>query len=262
MLGAGGPVGAVLAETLEPRYTMRYADVATIEDVLTREHLPGWPRWTAPPISPHAWVHVDVTDYDSVFSAIAGCDAVVNLAVNRDRPDLAFRINVIGAYNIMKAAVAHGAKRVIHTGPVCRVNGYEGDVRYEYRIPDGIHQRPGTHLYAHTKHLSLLVADGFAERHGLDVITLLVSRLRPHDALDGRDDDVLMSFSIAWEDLGEPFLRALQVAPLPNPHEVFHICAPLAMDKWRPEKVKRLLGWEAKHRFEQFCRRPEFRPRS
>jgi nucleoside-diphosphate-sugar epimerase len=252
VFGAGGPVGRKVYETLKDHYRLRLTDIAGIEDVVARGGRGPWPTWTEGPESPHEWARVDVTKYGEVEAALAGCDAAINLTVNRSEPALAFAINVGGAYNILKAAAAQGLKRVIHTGPNTRTGGYEGDYRYEYRIPDGVSMRPGTGLYGHTKHLSVEMATAMAEAEGLDVMTLLVSRLRPSDAYDHRDGDVVQCFSIAFEELGDPFLCALKAPECPHANEVFNICAALSMDKWRTDKSERLLGWKAKERFERF----------
>ena len=196
-----------------------------------------------------------MTNYDQVSRALAGCDAVINLSVNRGEPELAFRINMVGTYNVMKAAAAQRPKRIIQTGPIARINGYEGDYRYEYGVTADAPLRPGTALYPHTKYRGKEIADAFAREAGLDVMTLLVSRLRPHDALDNRDDNVMISFSTAFEDLGPAFLCALRAPELPRPNEVFYICADLPFGKYDPEKAERLLGWKAKHGFERFYHR-------
>ncbi len=252
VFGAGGPVGAVLAPILAPHYTLRLTDVAPVDEVLQREGSPIWPKWHEPPEPPHEWRTVDVTDYDQVRHALEGCDATVSLAVNRSDPHKAFGINVVGAYNIMKAAVAAGVGRVVHTGVESRALEYEGDYRYEFDVPDDAPIRPGTMLYPHTKHVALQVVDAFAERAGLDVITLVLSRLRPADRYDGRDDDVLQSYSVAWDDLGPAYLCALRAPEMPHPNERICICADLPVGKYSPAKAERLLGWKPRHAFERF----------
>lgn len=256
VFGAGGSVGVCVDRALRGHYTLRFTDLAPIEQVIARPGGGGaWPHWDAPPAAPHEWRTCDVTDYDQVFAAMEGCDAAINLVVNRGHLELAFRINVVGAYNIMKAAAARKLKRVIHTGMWARVNGYEGDYRYEYRIPDDAPYRAGTGLYAHTKSLGMDVVTAFAEQAGVDAMTFLLSRLRPHDRYDGRDDDVLISYSVAFEDLGEPYLLGLRAPVMPLPNEMFFICAPLPMQKYLTEKSERLLGWKPKHTFDRFHRR-------
>jgi hypothetical protein len=254
VFGAGGPWGAVAYPDLAEQYTLRLADLASVDEVLDRESGEHWPGWTDPPEAPDRWVQCDVTDYDQVLAATRGCDAAINLTVDRTDPAEAFPVNVVGVYNVLKAAVEADLDRVITTGPHGRRFGYEGDTRYEYDVPADAPFRPGTDLYPHTKHLGYEVADAFAEA-GLDVLTLLVSRLRPSDAYDGRDDDVMMGFTTAWEDLGAPLVRALEAPPMPRPNERFHICSDLPIGRFSPEKAKRLLDWEPTATFEEFYTR-------
>lgn len=220
-----------------------------------RERGDVWPGWDRPPDEPDEWVLCDVTDYDQVLETMGGCDAAINLTVNRQDPLRAFPVNCIGVYNICKAAVELGINRVVNTGPHGRRFGYEGDERYDYDIPAGAPYRPGTGLYPHTKNLGYRVADAFAEQEGLDVITLLVSRLRPSDDYDERDENVMMGFSTAWEDLGTPLVAALKADTMPHPNETFNICSQLPMGRFSPEKAERLLGWKPTATLERFYSR-------
>jgi nucleoside-diphosphate-sugar epimerase len=255
VFGAGGPVGAVAARLLAEHYTLRLTDIADVGQVLDRDSSPAWPHWETAPRQPHEWSVCDVTDCGQVARAIEGCDAAVNLAVNRSVPELAFGINVGGAYNIMKAAADAGLSRVVHTGVDSRTLGYEGDYRYEYDIPDDAPRRPGTDLYCLSKHVGMEVVDAFA-REGLDVISLFLSRLRPADEYDGRDDDVVQAFSVSWRDLARAYLCALRAPEMPHPNEKFFVCADMPMGKRSPEKARRLLGWDPQDDFERFYTRP------
>jgi nucleoside-diphosphate-sugar epimerase len=256
VFGAGGSVGAVVYAALKDRYRLRLTDARPVDAVVARGHNPLNPGWDTAPSRPHEWRVVDVTRYEQVAAALEGCDAAINLTVNRTVPTLAFRINAGGAFHVCKAAASLGVSRVIHTGPITRVHRYEGDYRYEYDIPDEAPIRPGTSLYEHTKYLGLEIVTAFAERTGLDVITLLLSRLRPGHEYDGRDDDIMISFSVAWEDLGEAFVKALQAPAMPRPNEIFFVCARLPFGKYHPDKAERLLGFKAEHTFEEFWRLP------
>ena len=50
-------------------------------------------------------------------AAYQGMGAVINRTVVRPDPVRAFRVNTLGAYNVMRGAVAAGIRRVVHTDP-------------------------------------------------------------------------------------------------------------------------------------------------
>jgi nucleoside-diphosphate-sugar epimerase len=257
IFGPGGSVAAVSAPVLAQRFPLLPADREPIEAVIARQRDPIYPSWKSAPLPPHEWVEVDITDYDQVERAMTGCDAVINLSVNRTEPSQAFRVNAVGVYNIMKAAVKLRPQRIVQTG-VIMVWGYghEGDLRYDVRVPEDMPLHPGSQLYALSKQLGLEIATIFSMQHKLDVLTMVFHRLRPHDALDNRDDNVVIPYSTAWDDLGDALMCALRAPTMPRPNEVFHICARMPMGKYAPDKAERLLGWRPKHNFERFYTRP------
>ena len=83
-------------------------------------------------------------------------------------------------------------------------------------------------------------------------MTFLVSRLRYANKKDGRNDDVVIAYSTAWEDLGEAFLCGIKSNTKLESNEVFHICGNLPMGKYKPTKAGKLLGWYPKHNFSKF----------
>ena len=174
IFGAGGPVGAVVAKTLAPHYTLRLVDALTIDEILARhvEHssFPITERFE----SPHSWEVADITNFSQVNKVIKGCDAVINLAVSRYTENTAFAVNVLGTFNVMKAAEQLHIKRVIHTGPESALPKFEGDYYYDSSIPDEAPPRPGTALYPLTKHLGRVVVEAFArERPKVEVMSFL-----------------------------------------------------------------------------------------
>ena len=257
VFGAGGSVGAVSFPVLKQRYTVRLVDRDPIEAVIARKRNPIVPAWHDAPEPPHEWVQADLTDYEQVERAMTGCDAVVNLSVNRAVPEQAFRVNAVGVYNIMKAAAKLRPQRVVQTG-VIMVWGYghEGDLRYDYRVPEDMPLHPGSQLYGLSKQLGLETVTIFSMQHKIDALTIVFHRLRPHDALDDRDDNIVIPYSSAWDDLGGALECALRAPTMPRPNEVFHICARMPMGKYAPDKAERLLGWKPKHNFERFYHQP------
>jgi dihydroflavonol-4-reductase len=68
------------------------------------------------------WLRGDIRDYDQVYRAMASCDAVFHVAADyrlwaRNPRDL-YETNVNGTENVLKAALAHGVRRVVYTSSV------------------------------------------------------------------------------------------------------------------------------------------------
>lgn len=256
IFGAGGPVGATAAEALRDHYTLRLTDLRPIESILEA----GKPQSTGAPMpiaptTPHEWVSVDVTDYEQVRAAAEGMDALINVSVLRPVLAPAFGVNTVGAYNVMRAAVECGIKRVIHTGPRHTRLGFEGDYYADFGVPDEVPLHPGSDLYALTKYLGGEIVRVFAEYHQIEVVTFLYCAFRPSDQPSTPDGSGLHPFSIAWEDTGEPFFHALRTDKLTSLYEVIDICAPLPHRKYGTDKAERILGWKPKHTFDRLVRR-------
>lgn len=254
VLGAGGSMGASIAGPLAEHYTLRLADAASEDEVRSRRLMwgaPDHPRLGPP----HEWVRTDITDFDAVERAVAGCDAVINLSVVRWDAPLAFRVNACASWNFFRAAVGCGVSRIIHTGPIwLAASGFDGDGAYEYHIGPQAPYRSGDHVYPLTKHLSFEIADAFAREHDLDVMTFLFAALYPRGAATNpKHDDRALAVRavVAWEELGAAFLAGLRAPRMKRPNERFFICAKTPLSKIDVEKTERLLGWRAEHRFEQ-----------
>jgi nucleoside-diphosphate-sugar epimerase len=164
---------------------------------------------------------------------------------------------MIGAYNVMKAAVACGIKRIIHTAPRHTILNFEGDYYPDFDIPDEAPLHPGADLYALTKHLGGQIVRIFAEQHDLEVVTFLYTHFRPGDGGDSPDGSGVHPLSVAWEDTGTPFWHGLRVESLPHAYEVFDICTDLPHGKYGTGKAQRMLGWQPQYKFERLYQRKQ-----
>ena len=255
ILGAGGPVGAAAIDALKDHYQLRVTDARPMAEAAQGPRQS--PRAPLPELlgAPHEDRVVDVSQYDQVLAAVEGMDAVVNLTVLRPHPVLAFHVNEIGAYNVAKACVACGTKRLIHTGPFHSGLGYDSDWWNDFRVGDDIPIHPADDLYALTKYLSNDITRIFAEEHNLEVLTFLYCHFRTREILPEERGKGIHPYVSSWEDTGEGFLYGLRAGEMPSPYETFFMCSRLPHDKYRPDKAKRLLGWEAKDTFEELFSR-------
>lgn len=228
--GGNGQLGPHVVNALAPHYTLRVTDLKPFD-------------------TPHEMMPVDVSDPDAVMRAAEGMDAIVNLSVLRPHRKIAFDVNTMGCYNVMRAAVAHGIRRVINTGPHFTVQGapYE---RYDYDIGPDVPPKPSTNLYALSKGLGQEVCRIFTEHYDVYVLCLLFYIFKPHDDLRPSRHD--FPFLVTWRDAAAAFPPALDIPPetLPSRCEVFNVFADLPHGKFSNEKARRILGWQPQDKLE------------
>ena len=254
IFGAGGPVGAAALGALKDHFQLLATDVRPMSEIAAGE--PQSARAPLPEVlePPHENKVVDVTRYEQVLAACDGMDAAINLTVVRPSLKPAFAVNTIGAYNIAKAAVATGLKRLIHTGPFHVALGSDADYGNDFDVVDDIPLRPGKDLYALTKYLGGQIIQTFAERHGLEVITFLYCGFRPREIQEQEKGKGVGPFYTTWEDTGEAFLYGLRAPDMPRPYEPFFITSRIPHGMFRIDKAARLLGWEPKDDLEGLYR--------
>ena len=240
VFGAGGPLAAAAAPSLAAVYRLRLTDLRPLADIAGEAK----PQSRGAPLprvlgEPHETMQVDVTDLDQVEAACAGMDAIVNCTVVRPHPVQAFLVNTIGAYHVMRAAVTHRIRRVVHTGPLQVLNDRQGGYAWDPFIPDTAPPRPGAWLYLHSKALGQEVVRLFAEQYGLEVPALLFCNfVNPAVARSP-----INPMTVSWEDAGHAIRHAVEAPGFPSPFEPLHILADLPHGRYSLERASRLLGW-------------------
>lgn len=235
-------LGPHVVPALEKEHTLRLTDV---------NDLAGSPMQG----TPHEYIKVDVSNLDHVVEVTEGMDAIVNLSVLRWVPKVAFDVNARGCYNMMTAAVKHGIRRVINTGPHYCIAGQSYE-RHDYVLEPDIPPQPGTNLYGITKSLGQEICRVFTEQHDIHVLTLLYYNFRYDDEQEGAGQD-FTPFTVSWKDAGEAFSPALSIDldTLPSKCEIFNIFADLPHGRFSNEKAKRILGWKPTNNLEQFWKK-------
>jgi nucleoside-diphosphate-sugar epimerase len=253
--GAGGPLAAATVDTLVQHHMLRLTDLNPLSDV--RGPSPHQrPDVPVPRVleAPHESWTVDVTNADQVREAARDMDAIINCSVLRHDPVDAFRVNMLGAYNVMRAAVDSGIRRVVHTGPFQAHLPHPAGYGYDTGIVDDVPARPGTNLYILTKFLGQEICRIFAEEHDLEVPALLFCVfVNPSGTWEDRMG--LFPFAVSWADAAEAMRLALHVPSLPHPFELFHILADLPHGRYTNEKARRLLNWQPRDDLRQFYTR-------
>ena len=248
VFGAGGPLGAALAEELAPHFTLRLTDVKPVEELMNvTPQGPGAPL-PVPPQPPHEWRVVDVRDAAQVHAACEGMDAIVNVSVVRHDPADAFRVNAVGAFHVMEAALAHGIQRVVHTGPFMLGQRGGGGYDWDNFLVDDIPPRPGIWwVYLPSKLLGQEICRIYAEHYGLCVPTLTFAQFVNPQVLPKR----ISTLSVSWMDAANAIRCALEIDGLPSPYEYMHIGADTPLGVFPNEKAKRLLGWQPQDDFQE-----------
>jgi nucleoside-diphosphate-sugar epimerase len=254
VFGAGGPLAAVTAQELRDAYTLRLTDLRPLEEIAAeaKPQSPGAPLPTPFP-PPHACQTVDVRDVEQVMSACEDMDAILNCTVIRHDPVDAFLVNTIGAYNLLQAAVAHGIRRVVQTGPNMVAPHTADGYWWDYDLTSDAPPRPGRSLYGISKYLGQEICRVFAEAYALEIPVLLFCLfVNPETAHPGS----LHPFSVSWQDSARALRRALEAPSLPSPYEVMNIHADLPHGLFSNAKARQLLDWEPRDRLEKQWKRP------
>ena len=257
VFGAGGPLAAATAPLLAETYTLRLTDLRPLADIVAEgKPRTAWSPLPTLPDPPHETREVDITDYGQVLAACEGMDAIVNCTVIRPEAEGAFRVNCLGAYNVMQAAVAQGIRRVVHTGPQMttqeQITGYGWDFDVDADVP----MRPGTSVYLHSKYMGEEVVRTFAEAQRLEVPAFYFNHFADPDVIKASTWGV-DSFTISWNDAALALRRGLEVPSLPRPFELFLINSDLPHRHILNDKARRLLGWQPRDNFEPLWNRPD-----
>ena len=223
ILGAASRLGPHVVRAIEEGHELRLTDIVDVE-------------------SEHESFRVDISSLDEMNRAMDGVDAVINCTVERRDRRRAFDVNTLGCYNVMRAAVDQGVRRVVNTGPHFTIQGptYEN---YDYDIGPDFAPHPGLNLYAHSKGVGQEICRVFARYSHLHLLMLLFYMFRDHDWEDRKFNHPHM---VTWRDAAQAVRCALEVdlETLPSRCEVFSIFADLPHGRFSNEKAKRLLGWQ------------------
>lgn len=152
--GGTGFIGGHLVERLVMNYG---ADV----HVLVRNFARA-PRIARFPVK---MIHGDVTDLTAVRKAMEGCEIVFHCAYgNMGRPAQQREVNVKGTENVLKAALEHNVKRVVHVSTIS-VYGQTKDGDLDESAP----RKYSKEVYADSKREAEKLAFEYFKKYGLPV---------------------------------------------------------------------------------------------
>lgn len=237
ILGGAGMLGPYVIPVLDRKYDLLVTDIKRPPNEFRGEYR-----------------YVDVANAEQVMDAAEGMDAIINLSVLRPDRKVAWDVNALGCYHMMEAAVKHGIKRIINTGPHFTVAGgtYE---QFDYEINPDIPPQPGTLLYSLSKSVGHEICRVYAENHDLYVQMYLYYNFRAPANLERERE--IRPFGISWQGGGEIFPYGLEIPfeKLPSRFETFFIFQDMPHGRFTNEKAKRILGWQPKDEISLIWRR-------
>lgn len=120
-------------------------------------------------VSNHPFIQLDTADFDQLRAAFQGCDAVIHMAaipVPDTQPDhVVHNNNVAGSYNVMRAAVGAGIKRICQASSVNAIgHSFSRSPRYDCFPLDEKHRTYAEDPYSLSKWICEQQADAIARR--------------------------------------------------------------------------------------------------
>jgi uronate dehydrogenase len=205
------------------------------------------------------WIRADVGDLASVEGACRrDIAAVAHLAIavgqgDYAKPDIPFRANVLGTYNVLEGARRARVQRLVllSSAPVHLPPSSIEDP-YDWRSSGG-----ADHLYDLTKRLQEEIGRDFSETYDIDVVVLRAGHIV--DSRDGRDQrgrpleevEYCRGGWVSRDDVARAFERALQARLLG--FHVFNIVgSAAARERFDVGIAERQLGFSIEERFENY----------
>lgn len=116
------------------------------------------------------FVQADMAEYDRLVEAFDGCDAVIHMAAiptpGRHADHIVHNNNVVGSYNVLRAAAEHGITRLCQASSVNAIgHAYSRDPQYDYFPVDEDHPNHCEDPYSLSKWICEQQADAFVRRY-------------------------------------------------------------------------------------------------
>lgn len=182
-------------------------------------------------------VRTDIADYAALLTAFAGCDAVIHMAAIpypfRDPDHIVHNNNVVGSYNVMRAAIEVGIRRICQASSVNAVGlSYSREAHFDYFPIDEQHRNYTEEPYGLSKWICEQQADTFARRYD----DLQIASMRFHWVVESRliaaknfnipDQQTAKHLWGYTERAAAALACLLAVDDRYRGHEVFYVVAP------------------------------------
>lgn len=223
--GAGGRVAKAFRQAVGGRYLFRLAerDRSLLQALQPDDEI----------------ISFNIADLDACRTACANIDTVLHLAADPS-PDADFcgsliDNNILGTFNIFRAAKDAGCKRVVFASSAQVVEGYPLD--YQIRPEDA--PKPKS-LYGASKAFGEGIAAYFAHQEGLSAVAVRIANfttLAAGEQLSARD----MSAFLSHRDAADLLERCIRVEGVQ--HAVVHGVSNNRYKRLSLDETSRLLGY-------------------
>jgi uronate dehydrogenase len=138
-------------------------------------------------------VVADLADADAVDRIVKGVGRIIHFGAiaQEDTFDRILAANIVGTYNVFKAAHRHGAGPIVYASSNHAIGFYTRDDRLDANV----RQRPDS-LYGVSKAFGEDLASMYVDKYGMDIACLRIGTARP-DPIDPRH----LSTWLSYEDL-------------------------------------------------------------
>ena len=223
--GAGGRVATAFRQLAGDRYVFRLAEkeLGMLHDIRPDDQVLAF----------------DITDIQACRLACTNIDTVLHLAadpsLNADFCSSLMSNNILGTFNIFRAAKDAGCKRVVFASSAQAVEGYPLD--YQVRPEDA--PRP-KNMYGASKAFGEGIAAYFAYQEGLSALSVRIANFTTLEAgqqLSARD----MSAFLSHRDATDLLDRCIRIANVQ--YAVVHGISNNCYKRLSLEETTRLLGY-------------------
>jgi nucleoside-diphosphate-sugar epimerase len=222
LTGAAGTIGTSLRLLLQEDYHFRCLDRRRVPDAKDVKV-------------------ADITNFQAVFKAMWGVDAVIHLAANPNVDQSwqdVYTSGIGGTYNVFEAARQAGVKRIIYAS-TNHVSGWR-EVLQEPQIKPEQPIRPDS-LYAVGKAFGEALGQYFVDRYEMSIICLRIGTFTAVPKLNSPNDRILATWC-SPRDLAQLVKRSLEHDNLG--FQIFYAISGNTRRYWDISNAQALLGYE------------------
>ena len=240
--GAAGYIGRIVARDLAQHHQVRGVDIRPMSAL--EDHRV-----------------IDLNDYDEIYDALEGIDAIAHLAwpmrpyegyAPADGTEMG--AGVRGLFHLLQAALARGIKRIVFQSTI-NITAPSWD---NWRLIEAESPRPGSNGYTLGKTLAEELCQAFTRQHPISIAVIRFGGVftLEEEGFENAAPNLhpIPSSCVERRDIAQAYHLALS-KPLPSRYEVFHIFHDRPGERFPINKARDILGFRPQYNEEQLWRR-------